>query len=357
VVFKDNSGGKFVDCRNGDGAWAVTRIENAVQAVARDLFASALLGLEAADYPVVLHVHDEIVAEVPEGVGSAAEFLQILSTPPEWARGLPIAAKVRSGPRFCKTDKSPKAAEEACAEEECKANAAFDEVSWSGQPKSRRAENGSGTRESGQWRHDDGYASGEREWGGNVNEYIYRDQSGAPYLKVVRTSKKQFSSISLGGRQVAERQAKGPKIPYRLPELLAAPPDAWVHVFEGEKDADNGAALGLVATAHSEGAEGWFNDLVMWFVGRQVIIHEDNDDAGRRHTGIIAFALKAATKEIRVLKYEELSENGDFSDWLDQGHTLADLQQRIDAAPPYKCALEIRCAGKLMPIPPTTKES
>jgi hypothetical protein len=41
VVFKDNSGGKFVDCRNGDGAWAGTWIENAVQAVARDLFASA----------------------------------------------------------------------------------------------------------------------------------------------------------------------------------------------------------------------------------------------------------------------------------------------------------------------------
>jgi DNA polymerase len=31
VVFKDNSGGKFVDCRNGDGAWAATWIENAVQ--------------------------------------------------------------------------------------------------------------------------------------------------------------------------------------------------------------------------------------------------------------------------------------------------------------------------------------
>ena len=97
--------------------------------------------------------------------------------------------------------------------------------------------------------------------------------------------------------------------------------------------------------------EGWSNDLVMWFVGRRVIIHEDNDDAGRRHTGIIAFALKAATKEIRALKYEELPENGDFSDWLDQGHTLADLQQRIDAAPPYRCGLEIHCAGKSMPVP------
>ena len=93
MIFKDNSGGKFVDCRNGGGAWAGTWIENVVQAVARDLFASALLRLEAAGYSVVLHVHDEIVAEVPDGVGGEAEFLQILTTPPEWAKGLPIAAK------------------------------------------------------------------------------------------------------------------------------------------------------------------------------------------------------------------------------------------------------------------------
>jgi AAA domain len=351
VIFKDNSGGKFVDCRNGGGAWAGIWIENAVQAVARDLFASALLSLETAGYPVVLHVHDEVVAEIPDGVGSEAEFLQILTTPPEWANGLPIAAKVRTGPRFCKTDNSPKVAEEACAEEECEANAAFDEVAWSDQPKSRRAESGSGNRESGQWRDDD-YASGEREWGSNVDEYIYRGQTGTPYLKVVRTSNKQFPQFHWEDNKWVKGKPKGPKIPYRLPELLAAPPDAWVHVFEGEKDADNGAALGLVATTHSEGAEGWSNDLVMWFVGRPVIIHEDNDDAGRRHTGIIAFALKAATKEIRVLKYEELPENGDFSDWLDQGHILADLQRRIDAAPPYKCGLEIRRAGKLMPMPP-----
>jgi putative DNA primase/helicase len=79
-------------------------------------------------------------------------------------------------------------------------------------------------------------------------------------------------------------------------------------MFEGEKDADNGAAIGLVSTTHSGGAEGWSNALVMWFAGRKVAIHEDNDDAGHRRTRTIAAALKGVAKEIRVVKYEDLPE-------------------------------------------------
>src|SRR5262249_1319714 len=108
VVFMDNAGGKWTACRYGHGAYGGTWIENAVQAVARDLFAAAMPRLEAAGYPIVLHVHDEIVAEVPNGFGSNEEFLKLLTTVPGWADGLPIAAKVRSGPRFCKLQDKPK---------------------------------------------------------------------------------------------------------------------------------------------------------------------------------------------------------------------------------------------------------
>ncbi len=105
VVFMDNEKGKWVDCRGGRGAYGGTWIENAVQAIARDLFAAAMPRPEAAGYPVVLHVHDEICAEVPTDFGSPEEFLQILTTAPSWAEGLPIAAKVRVGDRFCKITK------------------------------------------------------------------------------------------------------------------------------------------------------------------------------------------------------------------------------------------------------------
>jgi CHC2 zinc finger/Toprim domain len=99
VLFKDNAKGAWVD----RGAWYGTLVENVVQAISRDLLAAAMQRLEAAGYPVVLHVHDEIVCEVPEGFGSEAEFLRIMLELPEWAAGLPVAAKVWSGRRYAKS--------------------------------------------------------------------------------------------------------------------------------------------------------------------------------------------------------------------------------------------------------------
>jgi DNA polymerase len=78
-------------------------VENITQAVARDIMAEAMLACEwTGVYKPLLSVHDEIIAEAPEGEGSVKEFVGILETVPEWAEGCPIAAEGWSGTRYHK---------------------------------------------------------------------------------------------------------------------------------------------------------------------------------------------------------------------------------------------------------------
>lgn len=60
-------------------------LENAVQATANDILRHGQMLLEYAGYPIVLHVYDENVAEIPLGTGSIAQFEAIMSTLPAWA--------------------------------------------------------------------------------------------------------------------------------------------------------------------------------------------------------------------------------------------------------------------------------
>lgn len=65
--------------------------ENIVQAIARDCLAEAIKRLHRAGYKVVLHVHDEAVAEMERG--DIREMEQIMGKPMEWAEDLPLAAE------------------------------------------------------------------------------------------------------------------------------------------------------------------------------------------------------------------------------------------------------------------------
>lgn len=66
--------------------------ENIVQAIARDCLAEAMRRVEALGWPIVFHVHDEIICEVPLDGPGAEDIAQVMGEPIDWAPGLPLKA-------------------------------------------------------------------------------------------------------------------------------------------------------------------------------------------------------------------------------------------------------------------------
>lgn len=75
--------------------------ENVTQAVARDVLADAMLRINPL-FPIVLHVHDEVVSEVPKNLNQLKTFENLMSKVPDWAEGLPIACEGWQGKRYRK---------------------------------------------------------------------------------------------------------------------------------------------------------------------------------------------------------------------------------------------------------------
>ena len=74
--------------------WGGKLVENIVQATARDCLAETLKRVDRAGYSVVMHIHDELVCDVPYldrgNQGDLETVTGLMAQPIDWAPGLPL---------------------------------------------------------------------------------------------------------------------------------------------------------------------------------------------------------------------------------------------------------------------------
>lgn len=154
-----------------------------------------------------------------------------------------------------------------------------------------------------------------------VAVYPYHDKHGALLYEVVRFEPKGFAQRTPAGWGL---NGTDPVL-YRLPEVRAADPWLPVFVCEGERDVDRLRSLGLVATANPGGAGRWKPAYSEELRGRQAIVLQDNDQAGRDHVATVARDSLGIAASVRILALPGLPNKGDVSDWLDAGGTREEL--------------------------------
>ena len=190
-----------------------------------------------------------------------------------------------------------------------------------------------------------GKANGK--WSAPLAEYVYRDANGEPYLLVRKhldgDGKKQFPQFHWDGTQWVLGVPKDrPKIPFRLPELLAAPTTAVIYFCEGEKDVLNLVEkCAVVATSASGGAlsgnKKWPPELTPYFKDRRVVILPDADEPGREHAQKVAKALYEVAASVKVVDlFPDRTDGHDVTDWLKHDAVGAKLFEAIKAAPEWQ---------------------
>jgi 5S rRNA maturation endonuclease (ribonuclease M5) len=164
-------------------------------------------------------------------------------------------------------------------------------------------------------------AQAMRELGGNhgapeiVATYDYADEGGNLIFQCVRSKPKDFWQRRPDGKGGWINNLQGVRrVLYRLPKLIAA---STVCVAEGEKDCDNLAKLGFVATTNPLGAGKWRDEYSETLRGKDVIVFGDvgdNDGKGEKHTQQV---IESLTGKAGSIKHVALPDGfHDVSDYI-----------------------------------------
>lgn len=124
-----------------------------------------------------------------------------------------------------------------------------------------------------------------------------------------------------------------PRVPYRLPRVLAAD---TVYLPEGEKDVATLEAWGLVASCNpgGSGSSQLFAGWTEFFRGKHLVILPDNDGPGRKHAHQVATHLLPVAASLRIVELPGLPAKGDVTDWKEAGGTLEQLHALVAGTAP-----------------------
>lgn len=169
-----------------------------------------------------------------------------------------------------------------------------------------------------------------------VAEYDYLDAKGDLLFQVVRKENgitKKFVQRQPGSAGAWIWNVKGvDPVLYHLPEILAAGPDDWIFIAEGEKSTDAVRSLGLVCTTNPRGAGKWDPAYSKTLQGRKVCILPDRDNAGDNHAALVSSALLEVAAEVRIVRLPSVCLKSDPYDWIAAGGTKSELLDLLEQA-------------------------
>lgn len=166
--------------------------------------------------------------------------------------------------------------------------------------------------------------------------YTYQHANGTSSYRVLRkTSQDSGNKTFRQERFDGERWLPGmdgvERVLYWLPRILDPElADETVFLAEGERDAENLIAIGLLATTNVGGAGKWLPSYGEALRKRNVVVLPDNDPPGEQHAALVSKALEGIAASVKVLRLPGLPPKGDVSDWIGNGGTAEQLRAMVE---------------------------
>jgi hypothetical protein len=192
------------------------------------------------------------------------------------------------------------------------------------------------------WTYDD--AAGEPV--GVIGRWDLTNEKGEPVKEF-----RPVSRVADGWRIGAMPQ---PRPLYKLPYLLRG--EGRVVVCEGEKAADAGQGIGLLATTSAHGAQAAAKADWTPLAGRDVVILPDNDAPGRKYAADVAAILRGLTPPaaVKIIELPGLPESGDLVEYvqaqqaagLDAAEILAEIDRLAAAGEEETAGAKATVAGR-----------